>query len=104
MTLAQAHALLPASTLVGDGLVDLPGLLVPDTLAALQQLAAGWRRTLNLPVVAVAGSNGKTTVTQMTAAILQAWQGDAALATAGNFNNHIGVPLTVLRLRQDSAV
>jgi UDP-N-acetylmuramoyl-tripeptide--D-alanyl-D-alanine ligase len=47
----------------------------------------------------VTGSNGKTTVTQMIAAILRAWQGDAALATAGNFNNDIGVPLTLLRLR-----
>ncbi|WP_157265846.1 UDP-N-acetylmuramoyl-tripeptide--D-alanyl-D-alanine ligase [Azohydromonas aeria] len=78
----------------------LPGLYVGDTLAALQALAAGWRaRFAALPLIAVTGSNGKTTVTQMTAAILHAWLGDAALATAGNFNNHIGVPLTLLRLR-----
>ncbi|WP_298236091.1 UDP-N-acetylmuramoyl-tripeptide--D-alanyl-D-alanine ligase [uncultured Azohydromonas sp.] len=78
----------------------LPGLLVDDTLAALQTLAAGWRaRFAALPLIAVTGSNGKTTVTQMAAAILRAWLADAALATAGNFNNHIGLPLTLLRLR-----
>jgi UDP-N-acetylmuramoyl-tripeptide--D-alanyl-D-alanine ligase len=151
MTLAQAHALLPGSTLVGDpglsvqrvhsdtrtlaagdlfvalkgerfdahdflakagaagavaalaerGLAEagLPGLQVADSLGALQQLAAGWRRGWTGPLITVAGSNGKTTVTQMIGAILRAWLGDAALATAGNFNNHIGVPLTLLRLR-----
>jgi UDP-N-acetylmuramoyl-tripeptide--D-alanyl-D-alanine ligase len=82
----------------------LPGLLVADTLVALQQLAAGWRRSLQLPLIAVTGSNGKTTVTQMIASILQTWLGDAALATAGNYNNHIGVPLTLLRLRQDDSL
>jgi len=158
MTLAQAHALLPGSVLVGDGATPvlrvhsdsrslqpgdlfvalrgerfdahdylpqaraagaaaalaerglgpdgagaagLPGLLVPDTLLALQQLATAWRARLDLPLIAITGSNGKTTVTQMVAAILHAWLGDAALATVGNYNNHIGVPLTVLRLRQD---
>ncbi len=50
-------------------------------------------------MIGVTGSNGKTTVTQMVAAILRAWLGDAAHATAGNLNNHIGVPLTVLALR-----
>jgi UDP-N-acetylmuramoyl-tripeptide--D-alanyl-D-alanine ligase len=79
----------------------LPGLLVADTLAALQQLARGWRHRFHLPLVAVTGSNGKTTVTQMVAAILRAAHGAGALATAGNLNNHIGVPLTLLRLRQD---
>ncbi|MDZ5455510.1 UDP-N-acetylmuramoyl-tripeptide--D-alanyl-D-alanine ligase [Azohydromonas lata] len=80
----------------------LPGLLVPDTLTALQALSAAWRARFEaLPLVAVTGSNGKTTVTQMTASILRAWQGDAALGTAGNFNNHIGVPLTLLRLRPE---
>jgi UDP-N-acetylmuramoyl-tripeptide--D-alanyl-D-alanine ligase len=79
----------------------LPGLLVADTLAALQQLARAWRHRFHLPLVAVTGSNGKTTVTQMVAAILRAAHGAGALATAGNLNNHIGVPLTLLRLRQD---
>jgi UDP-N-acetylmuramoyl-tripeptide--D-alanyl-D-alanine ligase len=155
MSLAQAHALLPGSTLVGSPTIalervhsdtrtlrsgdlfvalrgdrfdghsflgearrsgavaalaehslgaDMPGLLVPDVLTALQQLASAWRKHLHMPVIAVTGSNGKTTVTQMLASILRAWQGDSALATAGNLNNHIGVPLTLLRLRQDDTL
>jgi len=155
MTLAQAHGLLPASTLVGDGataitrvhsdtrtlragdlfvalkgerfdghdllaaakangaaaaiaargLTDagLPGLQVADTQQALEQLATAWRARFHLPLIAVTGSNGKTTVTQMIAIILRAWLAGGAFATEGNYNNHIGVPLTLLRLRQDAA-
>jgi len=77
----------------------LAGLEVPDTLAALGALGAGWRAQFELPLIAVTGSNGKTTVTQMIAAVLFAARGERALATAGNFNNEIGVPLTLLRLR-----
>ncbi len=104
----DAHAFLPqakaagaAAALAEHGIAQagLAGLQVPDALAALQQLAAAWRQRFNGPVIAVAGSNGKTTVTQMLAAVLQAHAGDAALATAGNYNNHIGLPLQVLRLR-----
>lgn len=76
------------------------GLEVADTRKALAQLSHAWRSQFVLPLVAVTGSNGKTTVTQMIANILKAWQGDKALATLGNFNNDIGVPLTLLRLRQ----
>ena len=99
--LPQARAAGAAAVLAERGLAGcgLPGLQVADTGAALQQLAQGWRAGLQLPVIAVTGSNGKTTVTQMLAAILRAWQGGAALATIGNFNNHIGLPLQVLRLR-----
>jgi len=80
-----------------EGLVRIE---VADTRAALAQLATGWRRQFQLPLIAVTGSNGKTTVTQMLASILAAHAPDgAALATRGNFNNDIGVPLTVLRLR-----
>jgi UDP-N-acetylmuramoyl-tripeptide--D-alanyl-D-alanine ligase len=79
----------------------LPGLCVADTQQALSDLARAWRQSMHLPLVAVTGSNGKTTVTQMIATILRAWLGDAAFATVGNLNNHIGVPLTLLRLRQD---
>ena len=104
--LPQARAAGAAAVLAERGLADggLPGLQVADAGRALQQLARGWRAGLQLPLIAVTGSNGKTTVTQMLAAILHAWQGDAALATAGNFNNHIGLPLQVLRLRQDGAL
>lgn len=101
--LPQARAAGAVAALAERGLAEasLPGLQVADTLAALQQLAAGWRGGWHGPLVAVTGSNGKTTVTQMAAAIARAWQGDAALATAGNFNNHIGVPLTLLRLQRE---
>ncbi|MDM0076127.1 UDP-N-acetylmuramoyl-tripeptide--D-alanyl-D-alanine ligase [Variovorax sp. J2P1-59] len=77
----------------------LAGLEVPDTLVALGALASGWRSQFELPLIAVTGSNGKTTVTQMIASILRTACGEGALATAGNFNNEIGVPLTLLRLR-----
>ncbi len=77
-----------------------PASKCPDTLAALGALAAGWRAQFTLPLIGVTGSNGKTTVTQMIASILRAHaKGEAALATQGNFNNDIGVPLTLLRLR-----
>ena len=79
----------------------LPGILAPDARHALGELARGWRRRFELPLIAVTGSNGKTTVTQMIAAILRAWHGAAALATEGNFNNDIGLPLTLLRLRPE---
>ncbi len=77
----------------------LPGWVVPDTRQALIQLASHWRTQFILSLVAVTGSNGKTTVTQMIASILRAWMPETFLATQGNFNNDIGVPLTVLRLR-----
>ncbi len=150
MTLAQVHAFVPGSRLVGDGATPivrvhsdtrtlaagdlfvalkgerfdanqflaqareagavaavahaglqaagLPGIEVPDTLRALGALAAGWRAQMRLPLIGVTGSNGKTTVTQMVAALLRAWKGAAAFATQGNLNNDIGVPLTLLRL------
>ncbi|TXH89895.1 MAG: bifunctional UDP-N-acetylmuramoyl-L-alanyl-D-glutamate--2,6-diaminopimelate ligase MurE/UDP-N-acetylmuramoyl-tripeptide--D-alanyl-D-alanine ligase MurF [Rhodoferax sp.] len=73
---------------------------VDDTRTALAQLAAAWRRKhAAVRLVGVTGSNGKTTVTQMIASILAAHCGEDSLATQGNLNNDIGVPLTVLRLR-----
>ena len=77
----------------------LPLILVENTRLALGHLAAYWRGLFQIPLVAVTGSNGKTTVTQMIASIFRAWVGDAAFATEGNFNNDIGLPLTLLRLR-----
>ncbi|WP_322055198.1 UDP-N-acetylmuramoyl-tripeptide--D-alanyl-D-alanine ligase [Paraburkholderia bannensis] len=77
----------------------VPALRVDDTRAALGALALGWRRRFAMPLVAVTGSNGKTTVKEMIASIFAAAVGeDARLATAGNLNNDIGVPLTLLRL------
>ena len=80
----------------------LPRIEVTNTKRALAQLATQWRAQFTLPLVAVTGSNGKTTVTQMVAAILEAQAPNgASLATRGNFNNDIGVPLTLLRLRSE---
>ncbi|MGD7214874.1 UDP-N-acetylmuramoyl-tripeptide--D-alanyl-D-alanine ligase, partial [Ralstonia pseudosolanacearum] len=84
------------------GIPDLSGvavLTVADTRIALGQLAAGWRRRFPIPVVAVTGSNGKTTVKEMISAVFACAVGEAArLATAGNLNNDIGLPLTLFRL------
>jgi UDP-N-acetylmuramoyl-tripeptide--D-alanyl-D-alanine ligase len=80
------------------------GIEVDDTKSALGRLAAGWRSQFDLPLIAVTGSNGKTTVTQMIASILRAWQPQNMLATQGNLNNDIGLPLTLLRLRAEHKV
>ncbi len=77
----------------------LPALVVPDARLALGELAAHWRAQFSLVMVAVTGSNGKTTVTQMVASILRAHAGPDAMSTQGNFNNDIGLPLTLLNLR-----
>jgi UDP-N-acetylmuramoyl-tripeptide--D-alanyl-D-alanine ligase len=78
----------------------LPLLIVADTRLALGQLAAFWRGQQNIKLAAVTGSNGKTTVKEMLAAILREAAGaDAVLATEGNLNNDIGMPLTLLKLR-----
>jgi UDP-N-acetylmuramoyl-tripeptide--D-alanyl-D-alanine ligase len=76
--------------------VELAQIIVPDTQAALERAARGWRAHFSGALVGVAGSNGKTTAKEMTAAILG--QSGDCLATRGNLNNHIGVPLTLLRL------
>ncbi len=73
-------------------------VVVDDTRLALGRLAAAWRAEFSIPVIAVTGSNGKTTTKEMIAAILKAAFGDAVLATRGNFNNDIGLPLTLLGL------
>ncbi|HXC59326.1 MAG TPA: UDP-N-acetylmuramoyl-tripeptide--D-alanyl-D-alanine ligase [Steroidobacteraceae bacterium] len=77
----------------------LPLIEVADGQAALSQAASGWRARFRGVVIGVAGSNGKTTVKEMTAAILA--QRGPCLATRGNLNNHIGVPLTLLRLSEE---
>jgi UDP-N-acetylmuramoyl-tripeptide--D-alanyl-D-alanine ligase len=79
---------------------DLPFLVVENSRLALGRLAAHWRGRFDIPLVAVIGSNGKTTVKEMIAAILREHFGEThALATEGNLNNDIGLPLTLLKLR-----
>jgi UDP-N-acetylmuramoyl-tripeptide--D-alanyl-D-alanine ligase len=101
--LAQAAAAGAAAALVDRayrGPAPLPLARVADTTQGLADLAAHWRRRFTLPLIAVAGSNGKTTVKEMIAACLRLHHGDdAVLATRGNLNNHIGLPLTLLGLR-----
>jgi len=76
--------------------LPLPQIRVPDTLRALGELAADWRRRFDIPVIGVTGSFGKTTVKEMMAAILS--RSAPGLVTRGNLNNEIGVPLTLFRL------
>ncbi len=85
---------------VPDPPENVPLLFVDDTLGALQQLAKKYRESLPLKVVAVTGSNGKTTTKDMTAALLSARY--KVQKTLGNYNNHIGLPLTVLSLKEET--
>ncbi|MFE3898278.1 MULTISPECIES: UDP-N-acetylmuramoyl-tripeptide--D-alanyl-D-alanine ligase [unclassified Priestia] len=75
---------------------DISVILVDDTLEALQQLAKSYRHELDIKVVGITGSNGKTTAKDMVKAVLDTTY--RVLKTDGNFNNHIGMPLTILRL------
>lgn len=77
-------------------LTALPQILVSDTHLALAQIAGAWRKYMNPKVIGVTGSNGKTTTKEILASILSV--NDDVLFTQGNFNNDIGVPLTLLRL------
>ena len=106
----DAHDFVQAARDSGAGAVLVerwvPGLAPPvirvsDSRRALGEIARGWRRQFQLPVVAVTGSNGKTTVKEMIAAIFTECCGaQATLATRGNLNNEIGVPMTLLALRE----
>lgn len=82
--------------------ISVPQLVVKDTRIALGELAKWLREKINPRTVAMTGSSGKTTVKEMTASILQhtAADSEAVLFTNGNFNNDIGVPLTLLRLTE----
>ena len=77
---------------------DVPQVLVEDTKLGLATLASAWRNKFKIPVIGLTGSNGKTTLKEMIAAILG--QQSNVLATAGNFNNDIGLPLTLLKIRE----
>jgi UDP-N-acetylmuramoyl-tripeptide--D-alanyl-D-alanine ligase len=104
----DGHDFLPKLAEAGVGAViaeqlppgwTLPAIVVPNTLTALGQVGNFWRSKFAIPVIGVTGSNGKTTVKEMIAAILAAAYGEEGrLATRGNLNNEIGVPLTLMRL------
>lgn len=79
---------------------ELPQLVVDDVIAAFGLLASVWREQSQCKIVAITGSNGKTTVKEMLASILS--QSHRVIATAGNFNNNLGVPLTLFRLQADT--
>ena len=80
--------------------IDLPTLMVTDTRLAFGELARLWRRRFPIPLIAVIGSNGKTTTKEMIASIMrQAFGEDGFLATTGNLNNEVGVPTSLLRLK-----
>lgn len=98
---AQAAERGAAAAIVARRVTDvaIPQFLLGDTRQALIRIASAWRRRFDLPVIAVTGSNGKTTTKEMIASILRSWLGpDAMVATRGNLNNDIGVPLSLLRL------
>ena len=78
-----------------DGII----LKVDDTLKAYSQIAAAWRNRFDIPIVAVTGSNGKTTTKDLTAAALNSL--GHVQKTSGNFNNEIGVPMTLLTLNEN---
>jgi len=110
--LEAAHAAGAAAAMVQAGTANierapLPTIVVDDTRLALGRLAGHWRKRFDLRLVAVTGSSGKTTVKEMLAAILRAAAGESAttapavLATRGNLNNDIGMPLTLLELGAD---
>ena len=107
----DGHAFVPqalrdgavAAMVAESAAAGLPGdlVVVPDPRAGLGRLARAWRERFDLPLAVVVGSNGKTTVKEMIAAALRAHLGaGAVLATAGNLNNAIGLPLTLLRLSE----
>jgi UDP-N-acetylmuramoyl-tripeptide--D-alanyl-D-alanine ligase len=88
-----------AAVLVSKASNASTAVVVKDTRLALGELAAHWRAKFDMPVVAITGSNGKTTVKEMLAAILKVVADDASvLATQGNLNNDIGLPMTMLNL------
>ena len=104
--LAEAAKRGAAGAVVEEFAAELPPgfavVLVPDTLRALQQLSANYRRSLSLQVIGLTGSNGKTSTKDLTAAVLG--ENFQVTKTEGNLNNHIGLPLTLLRARSSDQV
>lgn len=97
--LASGAALVIVHHWSGDVPANAAVIEVADTLLALQRLAHWWRKQLDIPVVGITGSNGKTSTKDFTAAVLA--QRFKVSATRGNLNNHIGVPLTILATNEE---
>ncbi len=99
--LEQAMSQGASAVLVSEDKGVTPAIVVNDTCQALGKLASFWRKKFTTPFVAITGSNGKTTIKEMLVAVLANHAGGAEKihATAGNLNNHIGLPLTLLKLR-----
>ena len=91
-------AVVAADAAEGLQALGLPLVQVAETRLSLGALAADWRCRFTLPLIAVTGSNGKTTTKEMIASILNTAFSEAVLSTRGNYNNDIGLPLTLLRL------
>lgn len=77
-------------------------ILVDDVLSTLQKLATYHRRSLNIPIIGITGTNGKTTTKELSQAVLS--KKYTSFATRGNFNNHIGVPLTLLAMDERTEI
>lgn len=99
---AQAIESGAAYAIIDEETYQIPGrtILVQDVLQALQQLAKHHRQQLSIPFIAITGSNGKTTTKELIHATLSSTY--KTYTTEGNLNNHIGVPLTILKIRQDA--
>ena len=101
---AQEKGAIAALVAERNSELALPQVQVHDTLDALMTMGKVWRAQFDLPIIAVTGSNGKTTTKEMIASVMEAAFGDDYIATLGNLNNHIGVPLSLLRLRANHRV
>ena len=101
---ADAIAKGASYAVIDSGDFEIPGktILVDDTLDSLQQLALHHRQQFNIPVIAITGSNGKTTTKELVHAVLSS--GLKTYTTEGNLNNHIGVPLSILKIKQDAEI
>src|SRR6187431_3282984 len=91
-----------ACVVIDEKEYEIPGktFLVPDVLLALQQLTLHHRKQFDIPFIAITGSNGKTTTKELIHSVLSSTF--KTYTTEGNLNNHIGIPLTILKIRQDA--
>jgi UDP-N-acetylmuramoyl-tripeptide--D-alanyl-D-alanine ligase len=93
-----------AYAVIDEDAYEIPGktILVADVLTALQQLAQYHREQFSIPFIAITGSNGKTTSKELVHTVLSS--SFITYATEGNFNNHIGIPLTILKIEEDAQI